>query len=185
MESTVVSHLEKLHEILNLDYNGGPMPNTISNLSLPNSEQWNNEKINQIFGSNSLQIIKQILIIYNDSDGILVWKMAASGKCTSKEDYKYLTSLHQNDIPQTGSRAISNFSLQILKATWKEKIIPPKLKTFAWRVLRQASAIGCIVGTFIQHISKTCSLCGMEEDDAHLFFKCTFQERFGLQVLCS
>lgn len=54
------------------DYNGGPIPNIISDLWYPNTKQWDSEKISQVFGACSLQIIRKIPIIQNNRNDILV-----------------------------------------------------------------------------------------------------------------
>ena len=60
----------------------------------------------------------------------------------------------------------------ILQNVWKSKVIPPLLKTFAWRLIRRALATGERAGGYSTNIDKHCSYCGQIENDVHLFFKC-------------
>lgn len=50
----------------------------------------------------------------------------------------------------------------------------PRLKTFTWRLLRQALATGQRAGRFSQHIDEKCTRCGILETDNHLFFSNDF-----------
>jgi ribonuclease HI len=48
----------------------------------------------------------------------------------------------------------------------------PLLKTFAWRLFRQALPTAERVSRFAPHIDKHCTSCGLIENDSHLFFLC-------------
>ncbi|XP_044444408.1 uncharacterized protein [Triticum aestivum] len=68
-------------------------------------------------------------------------------------------------------------SLQVknlLNEVWKQKMMIPRVKTFAWRLLRKALPTGLRAGRFSVHISQLCSRCGKPEDEMHLFFLCDF-----------
>jgi hypothetical protein len=46
------------------------------------------------------------------------------------------------------------------------------IKTFTWRLIRRALAIGERAARYSSHIDQFYSICGATEDDAHLFFHC-------------
>lgn len=48
------------------------------------------------------------------------------------------------------------------------------MKTFAWRLLRQALATGERAEKYSTKIDQNCKLCNTIETDAHLFFECPF-----------
>jgi hypothetical protein len=50
--------------------------------------------------------------------------------------------------------------------------LPPLIKAFAWRFIRQALATAKRTVRYSIHIDKHCSTCGAVKDDAHLFFHC-------------
>lgn len=60
------------------------------------------------------------------------------------------------------------------RAVWKHKLMAPRVKTFAWRLLRHALPTGARAGRYSTHISTLCARCNLEEDDVHLFFGCSF-----------
>jgi hypothetical protein len=50
--------------------------------------------------------------------------------------------------------------------------MPPLLKTFAWRLFRNAIPTADRVSRFATHIDKHCTTCGVIENDSQLFFLC-------------
>ena len=83
---------------------------------------------------------------------------------------------NQNPAPinNQGSRALPQPILHILNIIWRNSLLQPRLKTFTWRLLRQALATGQRAGRFSQHIDEKCACCGNLETDNHLFFSCHF-----------
>lgn len=71
-------------------------------------------------------------------------------------------------------RSISTDAKLILKQIWKAKDIAPRIQTFAWRLIRRALPTGKRMGKYSKHISKLCARCGVEEDELHILFNCTF-----------
>jgi ribonuclease HI len=57
---------------------------------------------------------------------------------------------------------------------WKNSKLPPRVKTFTWRLIRRALATGMRASRFSTHIKKECARCGAPESDSHLFFHCSF-----------
>jgi ribonuclease HI len=55
--------------------------------------------------------------------------------------------------------------------------MPPLLKTFAWRLFRNAIPTADRVSRFATHIDKHCTTCGVIENDSHLFFLCHLSHR--------
>jgi hypothetical protein len=52
--------------------------------------------------------------------------------------------------------SISQDANSILQKVWKVKIIPPFLKTFAWRLIRRALATAELAGRCSSHIDQHC-----------------------------
>jgi hypothetical protein len=57
---------------------------------------------------------------------------------------------------------------------WQTKQLLPRIKAFAWRLIRRAIPTGEKEARYSKHISKICCRCGLPEDDIHLFFSCSF-----------
>lgn len=81
------------------------------------------------------------------------------------------------DIHSHSRNTPTQISLQVkdpLKQVWKQKLMAPRVQTFAWRLLRKALPTGLRAGRFSVHISKFYCRCGKDENDMHLFFLCDF-----------
>ena len=63
---------------------------------------------------------------------------------------------------------------QLINSVWKCKDMIPRVKTFAWRLLRRALPSGSTAAARSKHISPLCSRCGLNEDDMHIIFLCPF-----------
>ena len=61
-------------------------------------------------------------------------------------------------------------TLECLWCLANQKKLPPCMKTFVWRLIKRA--IGA--RRYSNKISKQCCTCNDIENDAHLFFHCTF-----------
>ena len=64
--------------------------------------------------------------------------------------------------------------MYVLRRAWRHKTLPPLLKTFCWRLVRRAIGTGERAKKYSNKISKLCVTCNISENDAHLFFHCTF-----------
>lgn len=118
--------------------------------------------------------ISHVQVAHTDQEDILYWTSASSGRCTTEEAYKLLAVQCHQLIPTIGSRALPQNVPTLLQVIWKMKTLQPKLKTFAWRLLRQALATGERAGKYSTKIDQNCKLCNIIETDAHLFFECPF-----------
>ncbi|XP_062202024.1 uncharacterized protein LOC133904549 [Phragmites australis] len=129
-----------MHSFLNNTNPGEQVLNIVSDLWLANTKTWNQNKITHFFGEQAAQIITQVQVSDLEEPDILCWKPSASGICTAKEAYKYLEQENLQPIPTQGTRALPQSILILLNKIWNHKLIQPRIKTFAWRLLRQAIA---------------------------------------------
>ena len=72
--------------------------------------------------------------------------------------------------------------IDLLKHDWESKTMAPRVKTFAWRLIRRAIASGLRVSRFSTHIKKECCRCGQVESDMFLFFLCNFSKSVWLKL---
>lgn len=148
-------------------------PSLVKDLWLPDHKAWNVNLINNLFQQPLASTIIQTDIIHEDCPDILCWDLTPNGLCTSKSTYK----LCLQDIHANQRHTPSQVPLQVkdlLKMIWKQKMMIPRVQTFAWRLLRKALPTGLRAGRFSIHISQFCSRCGQQEDEMHLFFLCDF-----------
>jgi hypothetical protein len=130
--------------------------------------------IRYIFYPSAADNILQTPKISSNDHDTLYWKPAASGLCSTKEAYKFLSIQVDHSLPSHGPRSISIQAFAILICVWKHKTLPPRIKAFAWRLLRNALASGYRASCFSNKIDALCKTCGFSETDFHLFFGCTF-----------
>ena len=113
---------------------------------------------------------------------MLCWGLTPNEICSSKSGYK----LCLQDIHANPRNAPSHVSLQVknlLKMIWKQKLMIPRVQTFAWRLLRKALPTGLRAGRFSIHISELCCRCGQQENEIHLFFFVILLEQLGSAIL--
>ena len=122
-----------------------------------------------IFDTTMAQRILQVPIVHSQEPDLLRWKPATSGDCTTKEAFEILNQQVTTPIPSHGARRITSHTLDLFKRIWRHKTIPPRIKTFSWRLLRQALATGSMPGRFTKHINQNCQLCG-KMDFTRAFF---------------
>jgi len=150
------------------------MPNIVSDLWIQHTKHWDTQKIELFFGPQSVQEVTKIQIINHHHDDYLCWDTSITCTCTAKEAYLMLANQNPAPINNQGSRTLPQPILHILNIIWRNSLLQPRLKTFTWRLLRQALATGQRAGRFSQHIDEKCACCGNLETDNHLFFSCHF-----------
>lgn len=129
--------------------------------------------IDALFVPETAQVIKQMPIIQSEGEDLLCWKLTPTEKFSSKSAYRLcLQVMQEQGEPQP--RTISTDEKLILKQIWKAKDIAPRIQTFAWRLIRRALPTGKRMGKYSKHISKLCARCGVQEDELHILFNCTF-----------
>jgi len=137
----------------------------------PDTKTWDAEKFITLFGQQSWDALSHTSIIAGTGPDILCWKLNSDGQCTSKSAYKMLAFEEaRNSTPIN----IPVHVLQILRQVWADKTIHPRVKTFAWRLLRLALGTASRLHRIIPRINEDCSRCGCKEDETHLFFECSY-----------
>lgn len=161
---------------------GTVCPSKVSDLWHHNSKSWDVEKISLHFDDHIKDKIMQVPIINAELDDMLCWEHTPTGLCTTKSAYK--TFLQDQEAPTANPRqSLTMDELRILMQAWKNSDLPPRVKTFAWRLIRRALASGLRASRFSTHIRKECSRCGLLETDIHLFFHCSFARAVWFSLL--
>lgn len=151
----------------------GPCPSIISDLWKPNSKVWDEDKISAYFDDTFKNNVLNIPVINADIDDTMCWIHTPSAICTTKSAYKTFMQEIQDSAMNHRSLA-TNQEIAILNQVWKNRILAPRVKTFAWRLIRRALASRLRASRFSKHIKKECCRCGCVESDMHFFFLCSF-----------
>ena len=161
--------LENIYDHL-LTQPGTSCPAYVKDLWHLDTKQWDEQIISSHFDDDFKNQILQIPIIKADFEDEICWIHTPNAQCTTKSAYKCFPQ-----VALTSSRiSISPAEKEIWWQVWRNKRLAPRVKTFAWRLIRRALATGARASKFSKHIAKECSRCGMLETDSHLFFHCTF-----------
>jgi hypothetical protein len=163
---------ENINDHLLLPVINSPLPSKVADLWIQGTHTWNQDLLSTTFSPQAVQAIQSIQVVNSDHQDILRWTPSTNGLCTTKAIYNSIAAQDRHNLPTQGSRSLSRDANLILQKVWKSKVIPPLLKTFAWRLIRRALPTGERAGRFSTHINNLCSNCGQIENDVHLFFKC-------------
>jgi len=136
-----------------------PKSGTTNSLPIPSNDQ-------------AVHAIESTPFVHHNYNDTLRWAPIKDGICTTKVAYSHLSSQEVHQLPTQGPRNITDDANRILHKVSKCKLIPPILKTFAWRLIRRALATGARVGTFSVRIDNNCDYCGHVETDQHLSLTC-------------
>lgn len=150
-------------------------PAVVSDLWLPNQKTWNTNLVNDLFHPHTAQAILQTPIVNTTGQDVLVWKLTPAGDYSSKSAYKHCfnnLALPANQRPKSVPLEIVN----LLNQVWRDKLMEPRVQTFAWRLLRRAHPTGKRASKFSNHISENCTRCGNQEDEMHMLFLCPFSK---------
>jgi hypothetical protein len=156
-----MSSWSNIHDHILLPVTNSPLPTKISDLWLQGTTEWNQDLLSTTFSQRMVQQITSTPIVQFHLNDILRWQPATNGLCTSKSIYKTLQLQQPHSLPATGSRALTSHTQTILTKIWKAKTMPPLLKTFAWRLFRNAIPTADRVSRFATHIDKHCTTCGV------------------------
>jgi hypothetical protein len=150
----------------------------VKDLWVPNQKTWNVELVKSLFTPLIADAILETPIVNAIGQDILVWKLTPAGECTSKSAYKHCfnnLSLPAHQRPKPVPQQVVN----LLNKVWKEKLMAPRVQTFAWRLLRRALPTGKRASKFSKHIGETCARCGSLEDEMTCFSFALFQRLLG------
>jgi hypothetical protein len=165
---------KEIHNYINLPVTVPNLPQSMSELWIPGTKNWNDELISHIFYVNAASAISQIIVVPADSMDAVKWKSNPKGNYSAKEAFKLLNAQVQVQLPTQGARGVGHHAMEILARVWAHKLLRPNIKTFVWRLIRRAIARGARAGNLSSKISRYCDTCNMLENDSHLFFHCSF-----------
>lgn len=138
----------------------------VNQLMLPNSKEWNEQLIRQIFYPFDADEICKIKIPTAEVGDQIAWHYETNGVFSVKSAYKLAASMEQQSrhTPTSSSRDPGDRS--IWDIIWKAKI-PEKVKIFCWRIA--TNTLATKKNKFRRTISHddTCDICGNGVEDEY------------------
>lgn len=143
----------------------------VNDLLIERDRQWNIQLLKNLLNENDANYAMGIRPSRTGNPDILVWSYTKDGNYSVKTGYhlqcqmeEQNSSLNQVTIPEEVRKCCSNL--------WKLKI-PPKLKTFWWRVAHNSLAVMDNIRKRGITIDNTCQTCGENiETLNHMMFEC-------------
>jgi hypothetical protein len=117
---------------------GSACPAIVKDLWHHDTKQWDEQKIASHFDNDFRNKVLQISIVNADFDDEVCWVHTSNAQCTTKSAYKCFLQV-------TGSNSRELISAQekrIWWEVWTNKKLAPRVKTFAWRLIKRALATG-------------------------------------------
>lgn len=127
------------------------------------------DKISQVFAKEATNSISHVRVIHQDTEDKLCWIHTSSAECNTKSAYKEVfKSFHYNHHP------IPSLVINLIKSAWKNKTISPIVKILLWTLFRNALPTAVTLHSRIKDIEPTCSTCGQQQNETHIFLHCCF-----------
>lgn len=134
---------------------------------------WNADLIYSLFTPEIANNILQTPIVAAAGQDVLIWKLTPVGNFSFKSAYKHCFNNLQLPARQR-PKEVHPQTIALLNQVWKDKLMAPRVQTFAWRLLRKALPTGKRASKFSKYINENCSRCGNIEDEMHMLFLCHF-----------
>jgi hypothetical protein len=133
---------------------------TIQQLMIPNSKQWNVEKLNSLFLKEEVKKILAVPLLHMVEEDKLIWSEERDGSYSVRSGYSTL-------MKEKGRTTILREGEE-WGSLWKIQA-PPKVKHLLWRICKECLLIRSRLRTrYVQ-----CPHCLSEpEDEWHIFFDC-------------
>lgn len=141
---------------------------TVSSLMVEGRNEWNEEKISNMFNDRDANLIRAVPVKTTEEDS-WYWKYEKLGKYTVKSAYNaILGGSNQHD---------SSNNSGFWRVTWNLKI-SPKVKIFMWRAIRDILPIKEQLIRRKVNINPYCPVCNAEyETITHCLISCPFASK--------
>lgn len=140
----------------------------VSDLLISDSGRWNRDTIQHLLPEYEAQILCRRPSLTGAPDK-LIWLGTKSGEYTAKSGYyAAIDTLLLEDPSETSFN-------------WKKNVwsldVAPKVKTFSWKLLKQAIPVGT---RLVERHIDVDPRCGQDESIIHLLFQCQFAQKVWL-----
>ncbi|KAL2924063.1 hypothetical protein RDABS01_015554 [Bienertia sinuspersici] len=130
--------------------------------------RWCDSTITQILNDEERAAIKGIPLPLHDIDDMWAWKFTKDGTYSVKSGY--FQELKHSRLPKIASS--SRDDKGVWKGLWRT-IIQPKIKTFAWRAMKDGLPVRKNLVARGMQVDYRCPMCGEEEEsNVHMLMRC-------------
>nr|DAD25053.1 TPA_asm: hypothetical protein HUJ06_026517 [Nelumbo nucifera] len=140
----------------------------VSDLWIPGHKEWDVEMIHELFGPRDASAILNIPLSYSSQEDQLIWHFSPNGVYSVKSGYRVA-----RDLNTTISQAVISGGWDKL---WKLSI-PPKVKSFVWRVCRECLPYKDQLARCGIQLDTSCHLCNTNvESLSHVLLSCSYAQ---------
>jgi hypothetical protein len=134
-------------------------------------KEWKEDVVKKIFMPHDAEEVLKIRIPNLEQEDFVSWHFEKNGIFSVRSAYKL--ALNEKLAINTNSSRSTNGNRTLWSTVWTAKV-PPKLKTFTWKLATESLAVQKNRSHRIPNQIPTCQLCGMKEEDGyHAVMECT------------
>lgn len=145
----------------------------VRDFMLLHPRRWDAAKVRLSFEKKDVRNILSMELPAGEENDLLYWPRQQSGILTIKSAYAILSALDECSLPRDTPQSSTGF----FKTLWS-LLIPPKWKSFIWRILTGSLATCTTLRSRGIQIDTSCSECGQQgEDTQHIFRLCSLAQQ--------
>lgn len=139
----------------------------------PVTRSWDEAIIRKYCFPHDADTILQIKLPQQNTDDFVAWQFESNGIFSVKSAYRLGLQPKLRGLSRGQSSAELGGDRSIWNLVWKAPV-PQKIRVFAWRLATDTLAVAEKLNKRIPKVLPTCSVCGMEFEDAHhAMIRCT------------
>lgn len=139
----------------------------------PESRTWNATMVENLFTKMEADLILSIPLSHRPSEDKLVWHHDRKGSFNVKSCYHLARTIQRHHTQATSSANARDGRSNLWNKIWKARI-PPKIRAFAWRLLKGILPTRDALARKITLPDLSCIFCHNHiESDVHLFMRCS------------
>ncbi|CAN0912624.1 Putative ribonuclease H protein At1g65750 [Linum grandiflorum] len=138
---------------------------------------WNSPLLASFFTPTSVRLFETVPIPKLKIPDSLTWSFTKNGICSVKSAYHRARQLMDRNMPKSLFFGPSIDDPLFWRSIWNLDL-PPKIKTFLWRIFSKALPLGVPLSKRIPNLSPNCPVClANDETMEHLFLHCEVAKR--------
>lgn len=139
----------------------------------PESRAWNATMVENLSTKMEAELILSIPLSHRPNDDRMVWHHDRKGTFNVKSCYHLARTIQRHHIQASSSSIARDGSSNLWNKIWKARI-PPKIRAFAWRLLKGILPTRAALARKITLPDLSCMFCHSQiESYVHLFMQCS------------